>query len=111
MFTVLFTQEAKDVIAEQLARENFAKPGLMIHRQGPRGDLTRTSTGQAQWNVERPHPWRAYIGDLQLLGDNPEGVFTFDGVLVYFALIPKQGEAGVEVSVRDGELFVDAIRV
>lgn len=111
MFTVLFTQEAKAKIAEQLACEDFAKPGLMIHRQGPRGDLTRTSTGEAHWNVERPHPWQAYIGELQLLGDNPEGVFSFDGVLVYLALIPKQGEAGVEVSVHDGELFVDAIRV
>jgi len=108
MFSVVITPEAKAVIAEQFAREGFVKPGLMIHRRGPRGEVTRSSTGQAEWNVERPHPWRAQVGDFQTFGENAEDVSVVEGILVWLALVPKPGELGVEVSVRNGELFVEA---
>ena len=110
MFSVRFTTEAKTSIAEQFALESFTKPGVTIHRQGPRADVSRSSDGQAEWSVERPHPWRAQIGDFQTFGENVEDVFQVEGILVWLALIPRLGEIGVEVSIRDGALFVDEIR-
>lgn len=110
MFSVRFTPDAKALVAELFARGDFTKPGLMVHRQGPRGNVTRTDAGGVNWSVERPHPWRAQVGDFQTFGDDPEDVFLFDEIPVWLALVPRPGESGVEVSVRDGELFVDEIR-
>lgn len=111
MFSVRFTDDAKAMIATQFERGAFTLPGVTIHRQGPRADVKRTSDGEAQWAIERPHPWRAQIGDFQTFGENAEDVFLFDDIRVWLALIPRPEEAGVVVSVRDGDLFVEPIRV
>lgn len=111
MFTVRFTLEAKSTIAEQASRDGFTNPVVMIHRQGPNGDVTRTGNGQVQWYIERPHPWKAQLGDSKAFGDRGVDVNVIDGVHVWLALIPRTGELGVEVSVQHGELFVETINL
>ena len=108
-FIVTFTPEAKVAIAEEAEREGYSKPGVMIHRQGPRGEITRTPDGRSEWNVERPHPWRAQVGDFKSFGEDPTDVRSFEDVLVWLALVPWPGEGGVQVSLREGELFAEPI--
>jgi hypothetical protein len=107
MFVVEITAEARTEIVDQFAREAFVRPGLMIHRQGPKGDVTRSSEGEAKWQVERPHPWHAQVGDFHTFGENAEDVSLVNGILVWLALIPRPGESGVRVSTRSGQLFVE----
>ena len=82
----------------------------MIHRQGPKGDLTRLPTGEASWSVERPHPWRAQVGDFTAIADTDEDVYVVNGLRVWLALIPRPGELGVTVTVREQSLYVDGIK-
>ena len=105
MFSVLFTPEAKTVIAEQFKQGDFNCPGLMIHRVGPSGEVTRTHDGGTEWSVERQHPWRALVGDYGAVN----GVVIIEGIPIWLALIPKPGELGVQVSVKNAELFVEVI--
>ncbi len=109
MFQVRFTPEAKAEVARQAQANAFAKPGVMIHRQGPKGEVKRTAAGQAQWEVERPHPWRAQVGDFESFGQDATDVFVFEGVSVWLALIPKPGELGVLVSLLNGVLHVEPL--
>ncbi len=79
----------------------------MIHRQGPVGEVFRSADGQALWNVERPHTWRARIYDFAHLGSDTTDIGLYDGVLVWLALVPRPGESGVRVSLREGTLHVE----
>ena len=88
------------------AREGFELPGLMVSRQGPKGELSRTEDGQAKWSIERPHPWREQVGDFKTFGENPTDVSTADGVLVWLALVPRPDQKGVMVSLVNGGLWV-----
>lgn len=81
----------------------------MIHRQGPVGNNTRTTDGETNWSVERPPPWKLRLADFETIPDDAENVVIVEGVRVWLPIIPRPGELGVEVSVREGELFVDAI--
>ena len=108
MFIVTFTSEAKELIATEVANQGYVAPGLMIHRQGPKGDVSRTPEGQAEWNIDRPHPWSALVQDLAAIQDSSEDISNFDGVLVWLALIPRLGENGVHVSVQNGQLWVES---
>ena len=109
MFEVRLTTDAKSLFSALAQKKRLTKPGLMIHRQGPVGDLSRGDQGQAIWSVERRHPWKARVEELES-SDNPvPDVVLVDEIPVWLALIPRDGEAGVEVSVRDGVLHVDAI--
>jgi hypothetical protein len=109
MFEIRISTEAKSLLLERAASEGFERPGLMVHRQGPKGDGTRTPDGATTWSVERPHPWRAQLGDFETIEDGAEDVHVVDGLRVWLALVPKPGERGVQVSVRDGELYADAL--
>ena len=108
-FEVRLTSEAKGLFAKLAADLRYTKPGLMIHRQGPRGDVVRSDDGTAVWNVERPHPWKVRVGEFESIPETDEDVVVIDGVRIWLPLTPRAGERGVEVSVRDGELFADAI--
>ena len=111
MFEVRITAEAKTIIWRAIANEDRAKAGLMIHRQAPTGDVSRNSSGQAVWSIERPHPWAIQIGSYETIRDDDETIVFVDGVRVWLPLIPRKGELGVIVSVRDGQLHVEAIDV
>lgn len=62
MFDVQITDEAKKIIEEQIAIQEGARTGLMIHRQGVVGDNSRTVNGENNWEIKRHHPWAVAIG-------------------------------------------------
>jgi hypothetical protein len=53
MFEVRITAEAKPIIERAIANHEGQKAGLMVHRQGPVGDVSRTTDGDVQWQIER----------------------------------------------------------
>lgn len=110
MFDVKITLEAKQLFLRLAAEQQLEQPGLMIHRQGPIGDLARGALGTAAWHIERPYPWKVRVGEFANIEDAAQDVRRVEGVRVWLALIPRPGEAGVEISVRNGELHVVPIR-
>ena len=107
MFSVKVTAEAKEVIKRALERFDMPRPGIMISRQGVRADVQRTADGNAEWSVERLHSWTYTVSSMSSI---PEGdVVLIDGIPFWLALIPRAQERGIEVSVRNGELYVDAL--
>jgi hypothetical protein len=109
MFEVRFTSEAKTIIATAVASHAGPKAGLMIHRQGPVGDVSRTQSGNTAWSIERRHPWAIQVGSYETIPDDDETIMFVDGIRVWLPLIPREGELGVIVKVRDGHLHVEAI--
>ena len=109
MFKVEFTPDAKALVGKMLSESMLSRPGIMIHRQGSIAENSRAPSGQTDWRIERPHPWKVRLGDFATIRDNDKDVVVVEGIRVWLALIPRPREAGVEVSVRDGELYVDAI--
>ena len=111
MFDVRFTAEATAIIRKEIADCDGAKAGLMIHRQGLVGDISRNSSGQAAWSIQRPHPWAIQVGSYETIRDDDETIVFVDGVRVWLPLIPRKGEIGVIVTVKEGQLHVEAIDV
>src|SRR4051812_8539284 len=109
MFAVLISDDAKQLIRRALATESGPSPGLMVHRQGPLGDISRSPGGEATWSIERRHPWVIEVGSYET--PDEDGITVVDGIRVWLPLIPRPGEKGVSVSVREGRLFVEAIDV
>jgi hypothetical protein len=109
MFAVLISDDAKQLIRRSLTAESGPSPGLMIHRQGPVGEVSRNASGEASWSIERRHPWAIAVGSYQTPDD--EGIIVVDGIRVWLPLIPRPGEKGVSVSVREGQLYVEGIDV
>jgi hypothetical protein len=106
MFSVQISAEAKAFVAEQFTREKLNRPGLMIGRQGPVADVIRTSDGQTKWNIEYLHPWRTQVFEID---DHNVDLVDVEGISIWLVLIPKLGELGVNVTLRDGKLFVEAL--
>lgn len=111
MFNVQISAEAREVILQQFSKQTFAKPGLLIQRQGPVADVKRLPDGNANWAIQRPHPWSVLVGEFATFEDDAEDVLIIDGIRVWLALVPRNGEAGVRVSVQDGELFADELSI
>jgi len=107
---VKLTYEAKELFARLVFEQGYNKPGLMVHRQGPIGDVVRSVDGKAIWSVERPHPWKVRVGEFEAIPDTEEDVVVVEGVRVWLPLVPRVGERGVAISVRDGELIADSIK-
>ena len=89
----------------------WGESGANDHRQGPVGDVSRNSSGQAAWSIERPHPWAIQVGSYETIRDDDETIVFVDGVRVWLPLIPRKGEVGVIVKVKEGQLHVEAIDV
>src|SRR4051812_24678571 len=111
MFEVRITAEAKRIIEPVIHHHEGENAGLMIHRVGPVGDLSRSASGGAAWQIERRHPWAVQVGSYSAIGEKGEDVVVADGVNVWLALIPREGELGVVVTVHEGQLHVEAIDV
>lgn len=107
MFSVHFTPEAKTLISEQFACGALLTPGLMIHRQGPTGEVTRAVDGAASWAVERRHPWKATVGEY----GSVEAALNFESIPVWLALIPKPREVGALASLEGTELVMESLSV
>lgn len=108
-FAVKLTREAKELFARLVSTQGYTKPGLMVHRQGPIGEVVRSVDGKAVWTVERSHPWKVRVGELETIPETAEAVVVVEGIRVWLPLIPRPGERGVEISVRDGELVADTM--
>lgn len=111
MFEVRITSEAKQIVERAIANHEGPKAGLMINRQGPVADVTQTKDGGVQWEIERPHPWAIQVGAYASIPDSDENIVFVDGVRIWLPLIPRPGETGVVVLVREGQLYVEAIDV
>lgn len=111
MFEVRISPEARQIIECAIANHEGPRAGLMIHRQGPVGDVSRAPDGSAQWKVERPHPWAIQVGSYESIPDDDENIVFVGGVRIWLPLIPRPGELGVVVLVREGALHVEAIDV
>jgi hypothetical protein len=107
MFAVKVTAEAKEVIKRELERFDMPRPGIMISRQGSKTDVHRGADGNAIWSVERLHPWTYAVSSMSAI--SAEDILFVDGISFWLALIPRSQERGIELSVRNGELFVDAL--
>jgi hypothetical protein len=108
MFTVRIDAAARPALDRALASEGSSRPGITIHRQGPIADLTRSPSGEASWSVERQEPWKVRIGSFDTIPDDAADVVIIDGVRVWLAFIPREGESGVVVTLRNGQLHVEA---
>lgn len=111
MFEVRISPDAKQIIERAIANHEGPRSGLMIHRQGPVGDVSRAPDGSAQWKIERPHPWAIQVGSYESIPDDNENIVFVGGVRIWLPVIPRPGELGVVVLVRDGQLHVEAIDV
>ena len=109
LFEVRLAPDAKGLFEKLASDARYAKPGLMVHRQGPIGDVTRSEDGKAVWSVERPDPWKVRVGEFETIPETDEDVVVVDGVRIWLPLIPRPGERGVQISVRDGELVASEI--
>ncbi len=80
----------------------------MILRQGPSGDVTRSPNGETVWRIQRPNrAWRLETGSFETYPDDELQIVN--GLRVYLALIPRDGEAGVIVTLENGEPTVEAL--
>ena len=80
----------------------------MILRQGPTGDVARSPDGKTVWSIQRPNnPWRLETGSFETYRD--EELKIVSGMRVHLALIPREGETGVIVKLKDGEPTVEAL--
>jgi hypothetical protein len=109
MFAVRITADAMHIVERMLAKVDGPKPGLMIHRQGPLGENSRTESGDVGWEIQRRHQWAARADSYETIADDDENLVIVDGVRVWLPLIPRPGEKGVVVCAREGELHVEAI--
>ena len=107
MFAVKVTAEAKEVIKRAFERFDMPRPGIMISRQGVHADVHRTADGNAEWVVEHMHPWTYTVSSMSAIPE--KDIMLVDGIPFWLALIPRAQERGIELSVRNGELFVDAL--
>ena len=109
MFRVEITEDAKLLLRAELKKEAGPRPGIMIHRRSVVADITRTADGEALWAVERPHPWQITIGSYETIPDSASEVVMVEDFRIWLPLIPRPGESGIIVSVREDKLFVDAL--
>jgi hypothetical protein len=80
----------------------------MIIRQGPKADVKRSSEGKTVWSIERPgSPWALHTGSFETYPDNELEVVN--GIRVHLALIPRENERGVLVTIKNGEPVVETL--
>src|SRR5882672_11337519 len=107
MSPVTVTREAKEVIERAFDSFDFSRPGFLIPRQASRTDVLRTATGEARWAVGRLHPWKYTVSSMSAIPD--KDIVMVEGIPFWLAIIPRPEESGIVISVRNGELYIDAL--
>ena len=108
MFAVEIDPEAKAYLEAKLRESGLPRPGVMIVRQGPMADVVRSKRGDAVWNITRPNsPWALHTGSFETYPDNELQVVN--GIRVHLSLIPRDGEKGVMIKLKDGEPIVETL--
>ena len=105
--TVRISKEAAALVLATAAENGYAKPGLVVHRIAPIGDVRRTETGQAEWKIERPNSWRIEVRDFSKHAAVPELTRELDEGRIQLLLLPPQAEAAVDISLKAGELHAE----
>ena len=108
MFSVEITDDAKAALKVQL--REFGEPSacIVIFRQGPTGDVSRSKDGSTVWKIERPgNPWYFDIRSFKL-PKTPE-VQIIKGIRVCLAIIPHKDEKGVVIRLKDGKPTVEPL--
>lgn len=108
MFAVEITDDAKAALEIQLREFGEQNSYLVISREGPTGDVSRTKDGATVWKIERPaNRWRLDITSFNT-PKQPE-FQLIKGIRVYLALIPHKDEKGVVVRLKNGSLTVEPL--
>ena len=108
MFTVEITDDAKAALEAELKQFGFVRPGIMIVREGPKADVSRSKDGATIWNIERPeNPWGYHLGSFEKY---PDAAFqVVNGMRVYLAVVPQEDEMGVVICLRNGEPTIEPL--
>lgn len=107
MFAVKITTEAKEVIKRAFEGFDLPRPGNMISRQGLHADVLRTEDGKAKWSVDRLNPWTYTVSSMSAIRE--KDIVMVEGIPFWLAIIPRAQESGIVISVRNGDLFIDAL--
>src|SRR5262245_58456347 len=107
MLNVAMTDGAERFLRSEIAAYSLPRPGVVITRQGTKGDLVRDTNGQAKWTIEHPYPWRATVISL-------DGLPVAERIEVRGITICAIGSAPskfppLRIGVVDGELRVHEI--
>ncbi len=108
MFAVEIAGDAKAVLEAKLQESGLPRAGVMIVRQGPKADISRSKDGKTVWSIEHPgSPWALHTGSFETYPDDELQVVN--GIRVYLALIPREGEKGVTIRLKDGEPTIETL--
>jgi hypothetical protein len=108
MFKVEITADAKVALEVKMREFGFLRPGVMILREGPKADVSRSADGKTVWNIERSgNPWRFDVGSFETYPDSELQVVN--GVRVHLALVPRKNEKGVVIRLKDGEPTIESL--
>ena len=113
-FEIVIDDDAKAMLRDELARVGVERSFVILERVGPVGDVTRGPDGNVKWSISHPHPWRVsfggvYVGQVRA-EEMPDSKFLFvDEIPVLLPIMAQSHEVGLHISVRSGNLFVEAI--
>jgi hypothetical protein len=108
MFAVEIDREAKAYLEAKLRESGLPRAGVMIVRRGPAADVVRSKHGDTVWNITRPDsPWALHTGSFETYPDDELQVVN--GIRVHLALIPRDGEKGVMIKLKNGEPVVETL--
>ena len=108
MFKVEITADAKVALEAKLRQFGFARPGVMILREGPKADVSRLADGTTAWNIERTgNPWRFDLGSFETYPDSELQIVN--GIRVALALVPRKNEKGVVIRLKNSELTIESL--
>jgi hypothetical protein len=109
MLCIRVTPEAKAAIVEQFALLELLEPALFIRHSFASGDVTRSSSGQVKWNIERPETYVLRFSELPSTVDDPEHFLLVDGIRMLILVGgDRSKDDEVELSVHDGKLLIVA---
>ena len=108
MFRVEITADAKVALETKLREFGFVQPGLMVSREGPKADVSRSKDGNTVWNIERPvNPWCFDLSSFE--NERTAEYQMVSGIRVYLAFIPRENEKGVVIRMKNGEPTIEPI--
>ena len=108
MFRVEIAADAKALLEVKLRESGWSRAGVMIARQGPKADVSRSKDGKTVWSIERPESrWTLHTGSFETYRDDE--IQIVDGIRVYLALIPRENEKGVVIRLKNGEPTIEAL--
>jgi len=108
MFAVEITDDAKAILEAEVHGLDAEKACVLIYREGPTGDVSRTSDGSTIWKIERPaNPWRFEIVCFNA-PEKPE-YQIIGGIRFYLNLTPRKDEKGILIRLKNGKPVMEPL--